>query len=228
MSTTVLVTPFGVAQQLAAACVLSNIHGTIVPIGEFTGIVLADTDVQAGNEAAAAISKLAGKHEVLLLVRSEEQIDAGHYRHGNRESDVPAGLALKNLPDVLEGLLLETVAAEDVDGNIPTSSMTKLQASAATMPPGTCRGGPHRAAVDRRRGPRRSRRCLRRRIGPRRQHRRLGRRRLRCHRPRILPVADLVGAEQGRKSDDDGRGPRLRRRETSAPLCARPLPPAPR
>lgn len=136
MSTTVVVTPFGVAQQLAAACVLSNISGTIVPIGEFTGIVLSNTDVASGNEAAAAISKLAGKHEVLLLVRSEEQIDAGHYRHGTRESDVPAGLALKNLPDVLEGLLLETVSAEDVEGNIPTSSMTKLQASAATMSPG--------------------------------------------------------------------------------------------
>ncbi|TSI16124.1 hypothetical protein [Brevibacterium aurantiacum] len=136
MSTTVIVTPFGVAEQLAAACVLSNIKGTIVPIGDFTGIVLADTDVQAGNEAAAAISKLSGKHEVLLLVRSEEQIDAGHFRHGARESDVPAGLALKNLPDVLEQLLLEIRSADDVEGNIPTSSMTKLQASAATMSPG--------------------------------------------------------------------------------------------
>lgn len=136
MSTTVIVTPFGVAEQLAAACVLSNIKGTIVPIGEFTGIVLADTDVKAGNEAAAAISKLSGKHEVLLLVRSEEQIDAGHYRHGARESDVPAGLALKNLPDVLEQLLLEIVSADEVEGSIATSSMTKLQASAATMSPG--------------------------------------------------------------------------------------------
>ena len=136
MSTTVIVTPFGVAEQLAAACVLSNIRGTIVPIGDFTGIVLADTDVQAGNEAAAAISKLSGKHEVLLLVRSEEQIDAGHFRHGARESDVPAGLALKNLPDVLEQLLLEIVSADDVEGSIATSSMTKLQASAATMSPG--------------------------------------------------------------------------------------------
>ncbi|SMX79891.1 hypothetical protein BSP239C_01290 [Brevibacterium sp. 239c] len=136
MSTTVIVTPFGVAEQLAAACVLSNIKGTIVPIGDFTGIVLADTDVQAGNEAAAAISKLSGKHEVLLLARSEEQIDAGHFRHGARESDVPAGLALKNLPDVLEQLLLEIVSADEVEGSIPTSSMTKLQASAATMSPG--------------------------------------------------------------------------------------------
>ena len=47
-----------------------------MPVGDFTGIVLADTGVAAGNEAAAAISKLAGKHEVLLLVRSDEQIDA--------------------------------------------------------------------------------------------------------------------------------------------------------
>lgn len=136
MSTTVVVTPFGVAQQLAAACVLSNVTGTIVPIGDFTGIVLSDTDVEAGNQAAAAISKLSGKHEVLLLVRSEEQIDAGHFRHGTRESDVPAGLALKNLPDVLEKLLLEVITPDEVEGSIATSSMTKLQASAATMTPG--------------------------------------------------------------------------------------------
>ncbi|GAA1644837.1 MULTISPECIES: hypothetical protein [Brevibacterium] len=136
MSTTVVVTPFGVPDQLAAACVLSNISGTIVPIGDFTGIVLSDTGVEAGNEAAAAISKLAGKHEVLLLVRSDEQIDAGHFRHGARESDVPAGLALRNLPDVTEQILLETVTPEEVEGNIPTSSMSKLQASAATMTPG--------------------------------------------------------------------------------------------
>ena len=136
MSTTVVVTPFGVPDQLAAACVLSNITGTIVPVGDFTGIVLADTGVAAGNEAAVAISKLAGKHEVLLLVRSDEQIDAGHYRNGARESDVPAGLALRNLPDVVEQLLLETTTADQVEGNIPTSSMSKLQASAATMTPG--------------------------------------------------------------------------------------------
>ena len=49
---------------------------------------------------------------------------------------MPAGLALKNLPDVLEGLLLETVSADDVEGSIRTDSMTKLQASAATMSPG--------------------------------------------------------------------------------------------
>ncbi|RAD06598.1 hypothetical protein DN549_31890, partial [Burkholderia multivorans] len=73
---------------------------------------------------------------VLLLVRSDEQIDAGHYRNGARESDVPAGLALRNLPDVVEQLLLETTTADQVEGNIPTSSMSKLQASAATMTPG--------------------------------------------------------------------------------------------
>src|SRR5699024_11351115 len=118
VTTTAVATPFALTQQLAAACVLSNTEGTIVPIGEFSGIVLNDTDVATGNEAAAAISKLAGKHEVLLLVCSEEQIDAGHYRHGTRESDVPAGLALKYLHDVLVQLLLETVSAEHVEISI--------------------------------------------------------------------------------------------------------------
>lgn len=135
MSRTVIVTPFGQPDQLAAACVLSDIPGAIVPIGDFSAIVQDDTDIAAGNAAAAAISKLAGKHEVLLMVRNDEQIDAAHYRLGARESDVPAGLALTNLPEDLEKLLLETKAPQDIDGWIDTSRMTKLQASAATMTP---------------------------------------------------------------------------------------------
>ena len=83
VSRTVIVTPFGRPDQLAAACVLSEIPGDVVPIGDFSAIVQSGTDIEAGNRAAAAISKLTGKHEVLLMVRSEEQIDAAHYRGGD-------------------------------------------------------------------------------------------------------------------------------------------------
>ncbi|SMY11349.1 hypothetical protein [Brevibacterium jeotgali] len=135
MSRTVIVTPFGRPEQLAAACVLSEIPGDIVPIGDFSAIVQGGTDIEAGNRAAAAISKLSGKHEVLLMVRSEEQIDAAHYRNGEREADVPAGLALSNLPSELERVLLEVTDPRDIDGWIDTSSMSKLEASRATMTP---------------------------------------------------------------------------------------------
>ena len=64
MSRTVIVTPFGRADQLAAACVLSDIPGEVVPIGDFSAIVLSGTDIAEGNAAAAQISKLAGRHEV--------------------------------------------------------------------------------------------------------------------------------------------------------------------
>jgi hypothetical protein len=80
VSRTVIVTPFGRPDQLAAACVLSEIEGDVVPLGDFSAIVQHGTDIAAGNRAAAAISKLTGKHEVLLMVRSEEQIDAAHSR----------------------------------------------------------------------------------------------------------------------------------------------------
>ncbi|GAA4382239.1 MULTISPECIES: hypothetical protein [Brevibacterium] len=135
MSRTVIVTPFGRPDQLAAACVLSDIPGEVVPIGDFSALVLSGTDIAEGNAAAAQLSKLTGQHEVLLLVRNDEQIDAAHYRRGTREADVPAGLALTNLPSELEQLLLETLAPQDIDGWIDTGSMTKLQASAATMTP---------------------------------------------------------------------------------------------
>ncbi|MCK1801941.1 hypothetical protein MTQ12_02580 [Brevibacterium sp. R8603A2] len=135
MSRTVIVTPFGRPDQLAAACVLSDIPGEVVPIGDFSALVLSGTDIAEGNAAAAELSKLTGQHEVLLLVRNDEQIDAAHYRRGTREADVPAGLALTNLPSELEQLLLETLSPQDIDGWIDTGSMTKLQASAATMTP---------------------------------------------------------------------------------------------
>ncbi|HJG80187.1 MAG TPA: hypothetical protein K8V08_07220 [Brevibacterium senegalense] len=135
MSRTVIVTPFGRPDQLAAACVLSDIEGDVVPLGDFSAIVQQGTDIAAGNRAAAAISRLTGKHEVLLMVRSEEQIDAAHYRRGEREADVPAGLALSNLPDDLERLLLETAQPRDIEGWIDTSTMSKLDASRATMTP---------------------------------------------------------------------------------------------
>ena len=132
MSRTVIVTPFGRPDQLAAACVLSDIEGDVVPLGDFSAIVQQGTDIAAGNRAAAAISRLTGKHEVLLMVRSEEQIDAAHYRRGEREADVPA---LSNLPDDLERLLLETAQPRDIEGWIDTSTMSKLDASRATMTP---------------------------------------------------------------------------------------------
>lgn len=135
MSRTVIVTPFGRPDQLAAACVLSEIPGDVVPLGDFSAIVQFGTDIAAGNRAAAAISKLTGKHEVLLMVRSEEQIDAAHYRGGEREADVPAGLALSNLPDDLEKLLLEITDPRDIDGWIDTSTMSKLDASRSAMTP---------------------------------------------------------------------------------------------
>ncbi|GAA4512805.1 hypothetical protein [Brevibacterium yomogidense] len=135
MSRTIIVTPFGRPDQLAAACVLSEVPGDVVPLGDFSAIVQNGTDIAAGNRAAAAISKLTGKHEVLLMVRSEEQIDAAHYRGGEREADVPAGLALSNLPDELEKLLLETADPREIDGWIDTSTMSKMDASRAAMTP---------------------------------------------------------------------------------------------
>ncbi|MCQ9369328.1 hypothetical protein NQ038_04680 [Brevibacterium sp. 50QC2O2] len=135
MSRTLIVTPFGRADQLAAALVLSNIHGDVVPVGEFTALSRDDVTAAGADEIATTISRLAGEHEVLMLVRSEEQIDAGHYRNGKRESDVPAGLALTNLPGIVEALLLEQTAPTEVEGHIDTSTMTKMQASAATMTP---------------------------------------------------------------------------------------------
>lgn len=130
-----IVTPLGETKQLAAACKLNNINGHVVPVGDFSAIVQDASTLAESNSAAETISKLVGKHEVLLLSRADEHIDAGHYRNGLRESDVPAGLALNNLPDMAEKLLLDQQNPHTAEGSIDVSTMTKLQASAALMTP---------------------------------------------------------------------------------------------
>lgn len=129
---TIALTPFGRPDQLAAACVLAKIHGTVVPVGEFSAIALGD-DAAEARAAAASLSELSGEHELLLLISTDEHIDASQWRHGKHESDVPAGLALSSLPDALEELVLGRTAPADIDGSIDTRSMSRLQASAATM-----------------------------------------------------------------------------------------------
>nr|WP_244954119.1 hypothetical protein [Spelaeicoccus albus] len=117
---------------MAAACVLAKIHGTVVPVGDFSAIALGD-DSDEARTAAASLSELAGRHELLLLISTEEHIDASQWRHGKHENDVPAGLALSSLPDELEDLVLGRTEPSAVKGSIDTRSMSRRQASAATM-----------------------------------------------------------------------------------------------
>lgn len=128
----IALTPFGRPDQLAAACVLAKIHGTVVPVGDFSAIALGD-DSDEARAATASLSELAGRHELLLLISSDEHIDASGWRGGKHENDVPAGLALSNLPDELEDLVLGRTDPADVAGSIDTRSMSRIQASAATM-----------------------------------------------------------------------------------------------
>lgn len=128
----IALTPFGKPDQLAAACVLAKIHGTVVPVGEFSAIALGD-DSEEARATAARLSEMAGEHELLLLISSDEHIEASQWRHGKHENDVAAGLALSNLPDELEDLVLGRTAPADAAGSIDTRSMSRVQASAATM-----------------------------------------------------------------------------------------------
>lgn len=133
MSRTVVVTPFGSAEQLTAACVLASVRGTVVPTGNFTTLVVPDEG--SGVAAATAVSRLAGKNDVLLMVNSDEQIEASQWRKGEKIAEVPPGLALANLPSEVEKLVLGLTEPAGVEGHRVTSEMTKLQASAATMTP---------------------------------------------------------------------------------------------
>lgn len=128
----IALTPFGKPDQLAAACVLAKIHGTVLPVGEFSAIALGD-DSEEARATAARLSEMAGEHELLLLISSDEHIEASQWRYGKHENDVAAGLALSNLPDELEDLVLGRTAPADAAGSIDTRSMSRVQASAATM-----------------------------------------------------------------------------------------------
>lgn len=133
MNTALVVTPFGDPKQLAAACVLSDISGSVVPVGGFSAIVLDDADRESAIAVTTKLSKMAGRYEVLVLVREDDAISSGHFREGKRQSDVPAGLALQNLPEDVERLLLGGVTADEIEGAHHTSDISKMQASALTM-----------------------------------------------------------------------------------------------
>lgn len=134
MTRIVIVAPFGRVDQLAAASVLSNLGGHAVPIGDYSALV-DDAPAADGQRAAGRLSELARDHDVLLLTRDDGQIEGSHYRNGVQASPVPAGLALTNLPDEVEELLLGRKEPADIDGHVDTSKLTKLQASAAAMTP---------------------------------------------------------------------------------------------
>lgn len=130
---TIVVTPFASSEQLTAACVLASVHGIVVPTGNFTALVVPEGS--AGVEAATAVSRLAGKNDVLLMINSGEHIEASQWRKGQRLAEVPAGLAMTNLPDEVERLVLGVDEPTDIPGHKVTSEMSKLQASAASMTP---------------------------------------------------------------------------------------------
>lgn len=133
MNTALVVTPFGDPKQLAAACVLSDIRGSVVPVGGFSAIVLDNASREHATEVTQKLSKMAGRYEVLLLVREDDAIASGHYRAGKRQSEVPAGLALQNLPEDVERLLLGQAEPADIEGAQHTADISKMQASALTM-----------------------------------------------------------------------------------------------
>ena len=142
MNRTVIVTVLShdrLPMGLASFFSLEKLGGYVVPVEPLVAAVFDDLSPAQAEQQAAKLSKVFIDSSILLLSRRDESIDAGNYRNGRRDEDVPAGLALSNMPETIEQLLVGVKDPADIEGAIDASDISKLQISNAMMTPARVR-----------------------------------------------------------------------------------------
>lgn len=99
----------------------------MVPLEGSGCAVLPDDDGQAA-EAAERLSRVLGHIELLLFVRTEDQVDAERWRSGAVAERPPAGMALSCLPDAAERLVLRGPTGQE-PGTVSSRGMSRVSAA---------------------------------------------------------------------------------------------------
>ena len=121
-----LLTQVVAAEPLAAVCSLAGVQAEAV--GSSAGSVAVLTDPTAGDQAAAALSRVLAGTEVVLLERRDASIAATVWSGGARDEEVAPGLVLAEGPAVLEDLLLGDTTPADLEGTVPSASISRFKA----------------------------------------------------------------------------------------------------
>jgi hypothetical protein len=101
----VLVAPVADAARFAAVCAALRLDVDAVPV-EAAGVAAVLHPHVDGAAAVRALSRVLGRAEVLLLVRTEGQVVAERWRAGALQDAPAPGLLLSGLPGAVERLVL--------------------------------------------------------------------------------------------------------------------------
>jgi hypothetical protein len=108
-----------------------RVDATVVPLEGSGCAVLPDDDGRAA-EAAERLSRVLGRIELLLFVRTEDQVDAERWRSGAVVERPQAGMALSCLPDTAERLVLRGADGQE-PGAVSSRGMSRVSAARAAV-----------------------------------------------------------------------------------------------
>ena len=123
-----VVTPVAAPGPLAATCAMAKIPVDVVPSTVGAIAACRDTAGDGPRDAAVAVSRLLKGVPVVLLEKSGGRVAASRWLDGEQGEDLAAGLVLSGAPDVLEDLLVGTVAAADVPGVVSSVGLSRFRA----------------------------------------------------------------------------------------------------
>ena len=123
-----VVTPVAAPGPLAATCAMAKVPVDVVPSTVGAIAVCRDTAGSGPRDAAVAVSRLLKGVPVVLLQRGEGRVDASRWLDGEEGEALAPGLVLGGAPEVLEDLLLGSVAASDVPGMVSSVGMSRFSA----------------------------------------------------------------------------------------------------
>lgn len=124
----VLVVPVTDPGRLATVCALAEVAADVAPLGPAGCAVVPDPGAQP-DVAAAALSRLTRKVEVVQLVYTDGQVAGSRWLGGKPAGDVQAGLVLSGAPDLVADLLLGRARAEEVEGSATSRGVDRRTAA---------------------------------------------------------------------------------------------------
>ena len=103
--------------RMATVCAALRIDADVVPAAGVGSVVVLGPEADPAT-AVQILSRFLRRADVLLLVRSQGQVQAERWRGGVLHDSPAPGLLLAGLPSAVEDLLLSNAPASELDGAV--------------------------------------------------------------------------------------------------------------
>lgn len=123
-----IITPFADSDAGLAVAVMADVAGDVFGTEAGAVFICGDASPEASSETAKALSAAMPQAGFLLLRKENDMISGTRWMAGESVADVPVGLIVNSVPDVIEQLLLGTMAIDDVPDKRSTDSVSKVAA----------------------------------------------------------------------------------------------------